>query len=164
MINWREWMNGVTRGRRWVEEKERNCLCPAERALACVPLSALSQNRVNCVHLGTTTEQKTKEKKRTDTQLKCRRTTTLAPIALSLLHAQLLAHPFVFSHIQKLPLNSFVASSSVSCLLCLYASSIEHIYVFCCVIAGWCQRSLKIAASKQQRLLFFFPPAWSVRA
>lgn len=117
MINWREWMNGVTRGRRRVEEKERNCLCPAERALACVPLSALSQNRVNCVHLGTTTEQKTKEKKRTDTQLKCRRTTTLAPIALSLLHAHLLAHPFVFSHIQKLPLNSFVASSSVSCLL-----------------------------------------------
>jgi hypothetical protein len=110
-------MNGVTRGRRRVEEKERNCLCPAERALACVPLSALSQNRVNCVHLGTTTEQKTKEKKRTDTQLKCRRTTTLAPIALSLLHAHLLAHPFVFSHIQKLPLNSFVASSSVSCLL-----------------------------------------------
>jgi hypothetical protein len=117
MINWREWMNGVTRGRRRVEEKDRNCLCPAERALACVPLSALSQNRVNCVHLGTTTEQKTKEKKRTDSQLKCRRTTTLAPIALSLLHAHLLAHPFVFSHIQKLPLNSFVASSSVSCLL-----------------------------------------------
>jgi hypothetical protein len=110
-------MNGVTRGRRRVEEKDRNCLCPAERALACVPLSALSQNRVNCVHLGTTTEQKTKEKKRTDSQLKCRRTTTLAPIALSLLHAHLLAHPFVFSHIQKLPLNSFVASSSVSCLL-----------------------------------------------
>jgi hypothetical protein len=110
-------MNGVTRGRRRVEETERNCLCPAERALACVPLSALSQNRVNCVHLGTTTEQKTKEKKRTDSQLKCRRTTTLAPIALSLLHAHLLAHPFVFSHIQKLPLNSFVASSSVSCLL-----------------------------------------------
>jgi hypothetical protein len=64
-------MNGVTRGRRRVEEKDRNCLCPAERALACVPLSALSQNRVNCVHLGTTTEQKTKEKKRTeDSQLK----------------------------------------------------------------------------------------------
>jgi hypothetical protein len=65
-------MYGVTRGRRRVEEKDRNCLCPAERALACVPLSALSQNRVNCVHLGTTTEQKTKKKKkkRTDSQLK----------------------------------------------------------------------------------------------
>lgn len=70
-------MNGVTRGRRRVEEKDRNCLCPAERALACVPLSALSQNRVNCVHLGTTTEQKTKEKKRTeDSQLKDHNTCT----------------------------------------------------------------------------------------
>jgi hypothetical protein len=54
-------MNRVTRGRRRVEEEDRNCLCPAERALAFVPLSALAQNRVNCVHLGTTTEQKMKQ-------------------------------------------------------------------------------------------------------
>jgi hypothetical protein len=139
-----EWLIG---GNGWMgshadvgEWRRRTGTVCVQRNALCVPLSALSQNRVNCVHLGTTTEPKKKKKKRSDTQLKWRRTTTLAPIAPSLLHAHLLAHPFVFSHNQKLPLNSFVASSSVSCLLCLYASSVEHIYLFCCVIAGCCQR------------------------
>jgi hypothetical protein len=37
-------MNGVTRGRRRVEEKDRNCLCPAERAL-CPFVSTLTKPR-----------------------------------------------------------------------------------------------------------------------
>jgi hypothetical protein len=102
------------------------CYPTTSRGAPCAPKSKCREPpraggrscaRVRCIAISATTEQKTKEKKRTDSQLKCRRTTTLAPIALSLLHAHLLAHPFVFSHIQKLPLNSFVASSSVSCLL-----------------------------------------------